>query len=267
MRNFEFLGAAVGDDDFVQAETAAGWPRQVSCSMPWRSWRLLCACAVFSRMLRSRRLPWPSLTPLSAPASQGSLASTRLKNSGAKLVKALLRLVWACDQQPPMLLLPTLLLWPPNHGATIETATASKQHDLSDRIDSAHWEALVAIANPVQRATLRSEAGHRARAFLAAQPAGKTRIFTIELRVQLGLPDAFEDTGCPRCDGMLERRSYRAGMCVVGGDRTQRHDAVRDLVSSGRNGGCSRRGKTPVFRPSKTLTSPGEDLPMSTCAP
>ena len=46
----------------------------------------------------------------------------------------------------------------------------------------------------------------------------------------LGVPDAAEDCWCPRCDGILDRYNHHAGVCVAGGERTQRHNAVRDLV-------------------------------------
>ena len=102
------------------------------------------------------------------------------------------------------------------------------------RVDSAGWDSVLLAANPTARATLFSEAGAGARAFLSALPAGRTRmepaIFIAELRVRLRVPEAAADAWCPRCDGVLDCHGHHAGMCVAGGERTQRHNAVRDLV-------------------------------------
>ena len=123
---------------------------------------------------------------------------------------------------------------PGNRAMTLEAVLASKQRDLSQHIDSATWDSILLTASPVARATLFSEAGAGARAFLAALPAGKTRmeaaIFNTELGVRLGIPEASEDVWCPRCDGILDRHGLHASTCVAGGERTQRHNAVRDLV-------------------------------------
>ena len=54
--------------------------------------------------------------------------------------------------------------------------------------------------------------------------------FTLELRQRLNLPDAMEDCRCPLCDGVLDRYSHHAATCVAGGERIQRHNAVRDLL-------------------------------------
>ena len=41
LNNFEFLGAAVGEDSYVCAHTLlSARPRPVSCWTPWRSWRI-----------------------------------------------------------------------------------------------------------------------------------------------------------------------------------------------------------------------------------
>ncbi|CAE7309384.1 unnamed protein product [Symbiodinium pilosum] len=54
--------------------------------------------------------------------------------------------------------------------------------------------------------------------------------FTLELRQRLNLPDATEDCWCPLCDGVLDRYNHHAATCVAGGERIQRHNAVRDLL-------------------------------------
>ena len=84
------------------------------------------------------------------------------------------------------------------------------------------------------QATLQSEGCLGARAFLAAIPAGRGRMepatFVAELRARLGIPGADQDAWCPRCDGILDVQNYHAGMCAAGGERTQRHHALRDLI-------------------------------------
>ena len=123
---------------------------------------------------------------------------------------------------------------PGNRAMAREAALDSKQRELSMRVDSAGWDSVLLAANPTARATLFSEAGAGARAFLSALPAGRTRmepaIFIAELRVRLRVPEAAADAWCPRCDGVLDCHGHHAGMCVAGGERTQRHNAVRDLV-------------------------------------
>ena len=46
------------------------------------------------------------------------------------------------------------------------------------------------------------------------------------------MPDALADTWCPKCDGILDRFSLHAGTCAAGGERTQRHNALRNLLAS-----------------------------------
>ncbi|CAE7213826.1 ANK1 [Symbiodinium sp. CCMP2592] len=107
---------------------------------------------------------------------------------------------------------------PPAQRLTVAAALALK---LSQLLDQAAWDTL-APATPSERAVLRSEAGLGARAFLAALPSGRTRMekasFVAELRFRLGLPDAAEDTWCPKCDAVLDRFSHHAASasCVAG---------------------------------------------------
>ena len=89
---------------------------------------------------------------------------------------------------------------PGNRAVTLEAALASTQRELSLRVDSAGWDSMLLTANPPARATLFSEAGAGARAFLSALPAGRTRmepaIFIAELRVRLRVPEAAADAWC-----------------------------------------------------------------------
>ena len=76
----------------------------------------------------------------------------------------------------------------------------------------------------------------RGRAFLAAAPHGpkkmESALFVAELRSRFQVADAAEDTWCPTCDAVLDTRSHHAAVCLAGGERTQRHHAVRDLMFS-----------------------------------
>ena len=124
----------------------------------------------------------------------------------------------------------------PADAITLDTAVASTQKTLSQKLDQAGWDEQLVHATVTGRATLLSEASIGGRAFLNAVPAGRTRMepaaFICELRVRLRIPDAESDTWCPLCDAVLDHHSHHAGMRVAGGERTQRHHAVRDLVHS-----------------------------------
>lgn len=113
-------------------------------------------------------------------------------------------------------------------------AINSKQKALSNLLNNAGWNEQLARTTVLGRATLLSEASLGGRAFLNAVPSGRTRMepaaFVSELRVRLQIPDADGDTLCPLCDGVLDHHSHHASMCAAGGERTQRHNAVRDLV-------------------------------------
>ena len=117
-----------------------------------------------------------------------------------------------------------------------EAALAAKQKALTALADAASWREQLAASSVVGRAVLHSEAEPGARAFLAASPSGRTRmdsaIFVAELRQRLGMPDATSDLWCPQCQGVLDRFSLHAATCVAGGERNQRHNALRDLVCS-----------------------------------
>ena len=72
--------------------------------------------------------------------------------------------------------------------ATLEAALSSKQHDISQLLDSACWVAQLGRSSPVAQAVLHSEAGVGARAFLNAMHSAPTRMepaaFITELRIR-----------------------------------------------------------------------------------
>ena len=66
---------------------------------------------------------------------------------------------------------------------------------------------------------------------------------------------------CPLCDAVLDCHSYHDGMCAAGGERTQRHHAVRDLVYDW----CKRGGLRPEReRPGLLLPTTPEDVTNNT---
>ncbi|CAE7483229.1 unnamed protein product [Symbiodinium natans] len=113
-------------------------------------------------------------------------------------------------------------------------ALGMRQKSLTAAADVASWRTQLAGASATARALLQSEAQPGARAFLAAVPRGAKRMetatFVAEIRQRLLVPDAREDTWCPRCDGVLDSLSLHAGTCVAGGERVLRHNAVRDVL-------------------------------------
>ena len=114
-------------------------------------------------------------------------------------------------------------------------------------IDEAGWTSQLAGASAVQKATLLSEAAHGARAFLTCVPSGRTKmepaLFLAEVRVRLGVPEASQDAWCPKCDAVLDTHGHHSGMCLAGGERVLRHNALRDLVYSWAERACLRPEK------------------------
>ena len=286
LRNFEFLGAAIGDDDFIQTHTLARAEKAgellealAELEDPQVGLRLLRACAGFCRMVHSMRCNPPAaqaaalahfdglvrrclggLTGIHVTAEQWLQASRGLAHAGlglrscsAHAPAAYLASVGAslehCSDLDPNFskeavqtsnhVVGAFHLFQNTVGsrvATLAAALQSKQRDLSQLLDSTCFAAQLEHSSHVARAALHSEAGLGARAFLNAMPSGRTRMepaaFIAELRIRLGVPEATDDCWCPRCDGVLDCWGYHAGMCVAGGERTLRHNAVRDLVCS-----------------------------------
>ena len=136
-------------------------------------------------------------------------------------------------------------------------ALGMTQKALTARSDAASWTRHLSTSSITARALLRSEAEQGARAWLAAVPAAKTRMegaaFVMELQRRLGVPDAPADAWCPKCDGIMDRFSLHAGTCAAGGERTQRHNALRDLLASW--GRPAARGRE-AWPPPPTVPTP-----------
>ena len=136
---------------------------------------------------------------------------------------------------------------PPTQQLAATTALAHTQKQLSNLVDEAGWTSQLAGASAVQKATLLSEAAPGARAFLTCVPSGRTKmepaLFLAEVRVRLGVPEASQDAWCPKCDAVLDTHGHHSGMCLAGGERVLRHNALRDLVYSWAERACLRPEK------------------------
>ena len=119
-------------------------------------------------------------------------------------------------------------------AVSMEMALASRQRTLVAQADMQAWKLQLEASCPTRKVLLLSEAEPGGRAFLAAVPAGPKRmepaVFTAELRHWLGVAEASSDGWCPRCDSVLDTFSLHAGFCIAGGERNQRHNALRDLL-------------------------------------
>ena len=156
----------------------------------------------------------------------------------------------------------------PEEHLALDAALSAKQQALSMKLDDAGWHEQLQQASILGKATLQSEACVGARAFLAAVPVGPNRMepatFVAELRVRLGIPDAGHDCWCPRCDGIFDIHTHHAGMCAAGGERTQRHHALRDLVFAWAEGGGLRPERE---RPGLLLPQSPHDISNSNRRP
>ena len=326
-RNFEFLGAAIGDDAFVQSHTEARAAKAQrlldevgQLADPQVALRLLRACAGFARMVHSMRCNPPhaqmgalaafdgvvrscfaEFTGIHATAEQWSQAARGFAQAGLGLrscvthapgayLASLGSSLAACLELDPafsalqVTSAPSVAAaldslnaqLPAPEAMSFEAALSSSQHNLSKRVDDCGWAGQLARSTPAECAGLRSEAGPGARAFLSALPCGKGRFepagFLAELRLRLGVPDAEEDTWCPMCDAVLDIHGHHAGMCVAGGERTLRHNAVRDVVfawaqRAGLRPEKERSGLLLPQSPDGIPSLQGAGLPMSTCPP
>ena len=71
-------------------------------------------------------------------------------------------------------------------------------------------------------------------AWLTAPPAGDGRemdssLFQVALKRRIRVPVSDADAFCPTCGGCLDRFGDHAVVCCCGGDRTIRHNAIRNV--------------------------------------
>ena len=282
MRNFELLGAPIGDDAFCAAHTVGRVEAAerlldgiADLEDPQIGLRLLRRAAGHSRLAHNLRCAAPgpqgralrhfddlvrtcfeTLTGLHPDAAEWEQATRGLGHGGLGLrstvrdsAAAYLASVGGCSVACTQLD-PHYSAIADSHAAsalstynqvlgtasplTLETAFSLRQKALTLKLDIASWERQLASSTVAGRAVLLSEAEPGARAFLAALPSGRTRIepalFTTELGHRLGMTEALQDGWCPQCDSVLDRFSYHAAVCVAGGERVQRHNALRDLL-------------------------------------
>ena len=64
----------------------------------------------------------------------------------------------------------------------------------------------------------------------SARLDSETALFVGMLRRRLRIPFADGDTQCPLCDGILDSYGDHALVCCGGGDRTRRHNLLRNMV-------------------------------------
>ena len=295
LRDFEFLGAAIGRPAFLEAHAAS---RVEAASKlldavgelpdPQVALRLLRASAGFARLVHTMRCCPPAghsqalgkfdqlvqtcfstFSGLHLEPSQWEQATRGLSHAGLGLrstrqhaAGAYLSSVGGCvdlcgdldsgywvdhsgDIAAALSDLNAAL--PPNQQLAATTALAHTQKQLSNLVDEAGWTSQLAGASAVQKATLLSEAAPGARAFLTCVPSGRTKmepaLFLAEVRVRLGVPEASQDAWCPKCDAVLDTHGHHSGMCLAGGERVLRHNALRDLVYSWAERACLRPEK------------------------
>ena len=134
---------------------------------------------------------------------------------------------------------PALLAYNQQLGAgaalSLDQALSLPSKRLEPQIGPSVFRSQQHAATVVARAVLLSECEPGARAFLTVVPRGLTQmepvIFVTELLGQrLGVADGVADGRCPKCDAVMDQFSHHAAVCVAGGERAQRHNAVRDRL-------------------------------------
>ena len=246
LRDFDMLGAAAGMPDFTHAHTSKRilavkelLDAIAELEDPQVGLRLLQACAGHSKVVHSMQCAPPApqlqafqdfdglargrfsqLTGFHLDAEQWEQA---MAQGGADAPAAYLASVGRsaelcgvdaglnCAELLPRADVAHALNLLNRQGAaplTQSTALTLKQKELTMCTDKGANSSITA------KAVLRSEAETGARAFLLPclmEPA----IFVAELRQRLCMTDASKDAWCPRCDGILDRFSLRAGFCAA----------------------------------------------------
>ena len=295
VRDFEFLGAPVGSDAFLDGHTS----RRVESATalldalgaladPQVALRLLRSSAGFCRMAYSMRCSPPtaqqtafagfdslvhrcfsSFTGLHLTDEQWQQATRGLRHAGLGLRSvhshapaAFLASLGGCAHKCQL---------PQAAHVTLSAALGKRQADLSHLLDAAGWEAQLASSSAMAKAGLLSEAEPGGRAFLTALPAGRTRMepahFVSEVRARLGVPDASHDAWTLCWTGI---RSTPACVWPVA-SATRDTTACAILCTAGlRRPASNQRGNELGFccrRALMMLHRPGADLLTCTCLP
>ena len=112
------------------------------------------------------------------------------------------------------------------------------QKELSKAIDQRAFGQLSCASSACQsrRAHLGLVSASGAGLYLQAVPSKEARLnnepalFVAMLRRRLRMPFAEEQQECPCCDGVLDRFGDHALVCCGGGDRTRRHNLLRNMA-------------------------------------
>ena len=110
------------------------------------------------------------------------------------------------------------------------------QKVLSDAVDKRSFAQLHHSATPSRRTHLSLLCAEGAGAFWHAVPCRAARLdnepalFVGMLRRWLRIKFSAEDLECPLCDGVLDSYGDHALVCCCGGDRTRRHNLLRNMV-------------------------------------
>ena len=124
---------------------------------------------------------------------------------------------------------------PTSEHLSAAQAASLSQKQLSAKLDSAgHQQRLDTVCNS-DRATLISESQDGAKDFWNVVPSASKGLavpaaeFVTELQFRLCM-DVNSGEYCPLCDAVLDNRGHHCRQCAAGGDRTVRHNKVRNEV-------------------------------------
>ena len=143
------------------------------------------------------------------------------------------------------------------------------QRQLSNALDAATTTTLLdqSTSTPAQRAHLRLVSAPGAGQWLHATPTAAlgTKVdpvlYSVMLQRRLRIPFADSDDFCPMCDGIMDRFGDHALTCCCGGDRTERHNLIRNTLHqlSRSAGFASELEKPDLLRPRPLVGSTYED--------
>jgi hypothetical protein len=117
-----------------------------------------------------------------------------------------------------------------------EVAGALSQKSLSEAVDKRTAAQLALPATMARRAHLSLVSASGAGLYLQANPSktaclnNEPALFVAMLRRWLRIPFAQQDVECPYCNGVLDCFGDHALVCCGGGDRTRRHNLLRNMT-------------------------------------
>ena len=150
------------------------------------------------------------------------------------------------------------------------SSEGKSQKEWSRRIDVQTLHSIktaAALTNPARRAHLELTGAPRAGSWLHARPSPNTGthmdplLFKTSILTWLRMPVFDADGICPLCDGVLDRYGDHCAVCPCGGDRTRRHNMLRNHTfhyarSAGLNPELEKPG---LLQPRPSLGSTPED--------